>query len=59
MRARHSCRSFQLRNLTEEHLSELTETAQVYSQQNQQLGQQQIRFEYVAAPLSETFRPVS
>ncbi len=52
MRARHSCRSFQSRNLSKEHLSELMETVQVYSQQNQQLGQQQVRFEYVAAPLT-------
>ncbi|MCP4369373.1 MAG: nitroreductase, partial [Deltaproteobacteria bacterium] len=52
MRARHSCRSFQSCNLSKEHLSELMETVQVYSQQNQQLGQQQVRFEYVAAPLT-------
>ncbi len=52
MRERRSCRSFQSRNLTEEHLSELMEAVQVYSQQYQQLGQQQIRFEYIAAPLT-------
>ncbi len=52
MRERHSCRSFQSRNLTEEHLSELMEAVQVYSQQNKQLGHQPVRFEYIAAPLT-------
>ncbi len=52
MRARHSCRSFQSRNLTAEHHSELMETVKLYSQQNLQLGQQPIRFEYISAPLT-------
>ncbi len=52
MRARHSCRSFQSRNLTAEHHTELMEAVKLNSQQNQLLGQQSIRFEYVAAPLT-------
>jgi nitroreductase len=52
MRARHSCRSFQSRNLTVEHHTELMETVKLYSRQNQLLGQQPVRFEYVAAPLT-------
>ena len=52
MRARHSCRSFQSRNLTEEHRAELMEVVQIHSQQKQQLGQQPVRFEYVSAPLT-------
>jgi hypothetical protein len=52
MRARHSCRSFQSRNLTSEHHVELMETVQLQSQPNRRLGQQPIRFEYVAAPLT-------
>jgi len=51
MRARHSCRSFQSRNLTAEHHAELMEAVQFHSQQNQQLGEQPIRFEYVPASL--------
>ena len=52
MRTRHSCRSFQSRNLTDEHREELAEVVRVQSQQGQQLGQQPIRFEYVSAPLT-------
>jgi nitroreductase len=52
MRARRSCRSFQSRNLTAEHHAELMETVNVCSKQNLQLGQQPIRFEYIAAPLT-------
>lgn len=52
MRARHSCRSFQSRNLIKEHFAGLMEIVQHYSQQNQQLGQQPVRFEYVRAPLT-------
>jgi nitroreductase len=52
MRSRHSCRSFQSRNLTEEHRAELAAGAQIHSQQKQQLGQQPVRFEYVSAPLT-------
>ena len=51
MRSRRSCRSFQSRNLTAEHLAELMEAVQFHSQQSQQLGQQAIRFEYVTASL--------
>ena len=52
MRARHSCRSFQSRNLTEEHHAELMETVQFHCQQNQLLGEKPIRFEYVPASLT-------
>jgi len=52
MRERHSCRSFQKRNLTGEHLSEILESVRINIQQNQLLGQHPIRFEYIAAPLT-------
>ena len=52
MRSRHSCRSFQSRSLTAEHHAELMEAVRFHSQQNQQLGQQPVRFEYVSAPLT-------
>jgi len=52
MRKRHSCRSFQSRNLSTQHHAELMEAVQHHSQQKQQLGQQPVRFEYVAAPLT-------
>jgi nitroreductase len=52
MRARHSCRSFQSRNLTAKHHAELLETVKRYSEQNLQLGQKPIRFEYIPAPLT-------
>ena len=52
MAFRHSCRSFQSRNLTAEHHAELMEVVKLYCQQNLQLGQQPIRFEYIPAPLT-------
>jgi nitroreductase len=52
MRARHSCRSYQSRNLTKEHYAELMEVVRLHSQPNQQLGLQPVRFEYVSAPLT-------
>lgn len=52
MRGRHSCRSFQSRQLTAEHLAELMEAVELYSRQDQQLGLQPVRFEYVCAPLT-------
>jgi nitroreductase len=52
MRARRSCRSFQSRDLTDPHHAELMEAVQLNSQQERQLGQKPIRFEYVAAPLT-------
>jgi nitroreductase len=52
MRARHSCRSFQSRDLSSDHHAELIEMVKLYSQQDQQLGQQPVRFEYVSAPLT-------
>ena len=52
MRSRRSCRSFQSRNLAAEHHAQLMEAVRVHSQQNQHLGQQPVRFEYVSAPLT-------
>ncbi len=52
MRSRHSCRSFQSRNLSQEHHAELIEAVRVHSQLDRQLGRLPIRFEYVAAPLT-------
>jgi nitroreductase len=52
MRSRHSCRSFQSRNLTVEHHAELMEAVKLHSQQNQLLGQKAVRFEYVSAALT-------
>jgi nitroreductase len=52
MKTRHSCRSFQKRNLSSQHHAELMEAVKHHSQQNQQLGQQPVRFEYIAAPLT-------
>ncbi len=50
--SRHSCRSFQSRNLTTKHHAELMEVVRLYSQQDHQLGQQPIRFEYISAALT-------
>ncbi len=52
MRARYSCRSFQSRDLTGKHRAELMESVQFHSEQSRQLGQNPVRFEYVAAPLT-------
>ena len=52
MRSRHSCRSFQSRNLSAEHNTELMEAVQFHGQRNQQIGQKPVRFEYVSAPLT-------
>lgn len=52
MRARHSCRSFQPRNLTPEHRAELVEAIRDCSLPEHLVGQRPIRFEYVAAPLT-------
>ncbi|MCL1127116.1 nitroreductase family protein [Shewanella surugensis] len=52
MRKCHSCRSFQSRNLSSQHHAELMEAVQHHSQQNQQLGQQPVRFEYVNVRLT-------
>jgi nitroreductase len=51
MRARVSCRSFQSRDLTQNHLAELMEVVQINAAPDHQLGQRPIRFEYIAAPL--------
>ncbi len=50
--SRHSCRSFQSLNLTTQHHAELMEVVRLYSQQDHQLGQQPIRFEYISAALT-------
>ncbi len=52
MRARVSCRSFQSRDLTPEHHSELMGEVARRTEPAQQLGQRPIRFEYVAARLT-------
>ncbi len=52
MRARVSCRSFQSRDLTPEHLNELMDEVARQTEPAQQLGRRPIRFEYVAAPLT-------
>lgn len=52
MRARISCRSFQSRDLTLDHLSKLLESARMHSAPDKQLGTNPIRFEYIAAPLT-------
>ncbi|MCP4048478.1 MAG: nitroreductase [Gammaproteobacteria bacterium] len=52
MRARVSCRSFQSRNLTPDHLAELMEVVRVKSDPENQLGSHPIRLEYIAAPLT-------
>jgi nitroreductase len=52
MRARRSCRSFQSRTLTPADHVELMEAVDIYSDAGRQLGQQPIRFEYIAAPLT-------
>jgi len=51
MLSRHSCRSFQSPNLTQEHHAELTEVVRLYSRQDNQLGKQPVRFEYISAAL--------
>jgi nitroreductase len=52
MASRHSCRSFQSRNLTAEHHADLMAVVDLYSQQDQQLGEKPVRFEYIPAPLT-------
>lgn len=52
MRTRHSCRSFQARDLTAEHRAELLEIVERHSRPERLIGNRPIRFEYVAAPLS-------
>lgn len=52
MRERVSCRSFQARDLTEQHFAELMKTVDVHSKLDKQLGTLPIRFEYVNAPLT-------
>ena len=52
MRARHSCRSFQRRDLTGAHRTSLLEAAREHSRPERLLGSKPIRLEYVAAPLT-------
>lgn len=52
MRARVSCRSFQSRDLSQDHLTELMDVVRINAAPDNQLGQRPIRFEYIAAPLT-------
>jgi hypothetical protein len=52
MRSRHSCRSFQSRNLTSADREELIEVAAERSQPGQLIGTSPIRLEYIGAPLT-------
>jgi nitroreductase len=52
MRVRRSCRSFQTRNLTEEHRTELLDVAKTQSSPEFLIGDHPIRLEYVSAPLT-------
>lgn len=52
MRARVSCRSFQSRLLTPEHLKELNQAVAMQTAPENQIGTDPIRFEYLAAPLT-------
>lgn len=51
MRARHSCRSFQTRQLTPNHLADLMESVRRHSEMPT-IGQAPIHLEYIAAPLT-------
>ena len=51
MRARHSCRSFQTRKLTETDHSELMESVRTHLEEPK-IGEAPIRFEYISAPLT-------
>ncbi len=51
MRARHSCRSFQTRELTPSDYNELMESVRLHSE-TPTIGKAPIRFEYIAAPLT-------
>ena len=51
MRARHSCRSFQTRKLTEADHAELMDSIQRHLAEPR-IGEAPIRFEYIAAPLT-------
>jgi hypothetical protein len=51
MRARRSCRSFQVRKLTSADYSELMEYMRLHSE-SPMIGKSSIRFEYVSAPLT-------
>jgi len=52
MRARHSCRSFQHRDLTDEHREELLEVAKRESRPEALIGESPIRLEYIKARLT-------
>ncbi|MFE3634299.1 nitroreductase family protein [Streptomyces sp. NPDC059168] len=52
MRARRSCRSFQSRDLTEDHRAELLDAVRSYTMPDRLIGGRPVRFEYVAASLT-------
>ncbi|MGB0875969.1 MAG: nitroreductase family protein [Mycobacterium sp.] len=52
MRMRRSCRSFQARNLIDEHRADLMQSVRRNSHAEALLGNRAIRLEYVAAPLT-------
>jgi nitroreductase len=51
MRARRSCRSYQIRKLTESDLSEVMESVRVHVNEPQ-IGESPVRFEYISAPIT-------
>ncbi|TNE49669.1 MAG: nitroreductase [Deltaproteobacteria bacterium] len=51
MRTRKSCRAYQDRKLTDAHREEVMTQVERYSQKDYLLGEQSIRFEYLAAPI--------
>jgi nitroreductase len=52
MRSRRSCRSFQTTNLTDAHRAAILTAVREQTQPDRLIGSRQIRFEYVAAPLT-------
>lgn len=52
MRSRRSCRAFQKRNLTKEHLDAVLNSVKKHTKDDVLIGTNKIRFEYIAAPLT-------
>ncbi len=52
MRARHSCRSFQRRNLSDPHREAILASVRANTAPDVLIGEKPIRFEYLAAPLT-------
>ncbi len=52
MRSRRSCRSFQRGNLTPDHHAALMESVNKHTVEERLIGENQIRLEYIAAPLT-------